>query len=314
MVEKGGLLMKRYKRSLVVFTMLAFVFLGIVTTRNADSKIVTNVKADISDEELLAVVIEDFENAQVSPELTGDGWFINSVPKKYDKQETEAKLKQKNPVPTLEMKLINGGPNDLAPAEWSLTDQGKKKEKILGMKFKFRYPGYNSVHILAPREVDWKSKKPVLRYNPSTGKEEQERGLQLPGQSKAISLWVHGRGNPYDMEVWLKDYRGDTHVLKFGTVNFVGWRPLKVYIPASIPQSYESYPQTRVTKITAFVFRSQAERPAEELTQDTYFFLDQIKVLTDTYEVNFDGQDLHETFDGNRDGGKNSGGTTAPQK
>lgn len=315
MVKKGGLLMKRYKKSLsVVLAMLAVVLLGVTAARRAESKIVTNVKSDVSGEEIMAVVIEDFENAKISTQLSGDGWYATSVPKKYEKAETEQKLKRKNPVPTLEMKIINGGPNDMATEEWSLTDLGKKKDKILGLKFKFRYPGHNSVHLLAPMEVDWKTKKPVLRYNPATRKDEQERGLQLPGQAKAISVWVHGRGNPYDLEVWLKDYRGDTHVLKFGSVNFVGWRPMKVYIPKNIPQSYESYPQTRVTRITEFVLRSEAQRSAEELTADTYFFFDQIKVLTDTYEVNFDGQNLDEVFDGS---GKSSGGnsnTNTPQK
>jgi hypothetical protein len=33
-------------------------------------------------------------------------------------------------------------------------------------------------------------------------------------------------------------------------------------------------------------------------SSDIYFFIDQIKVLTDTYEVYFDGIDLHKTFDG----------------
>jgi hypothetical protein len=180
----------------------------------------------------------------------------------------------------------------MAIEEWSLTDQGKKKEKILGVKFKFRYPGYNSVHILAPKEVDWKSKKPVLRYNPATRKDEQERGLQLPGQAKAISLWVHGRGNPYDLEVWLKDYRGDTHVLKFGTVNFVGWRPLKVYLPKSIPQSYESF--TNVGYLNNRICsEKQGLKSHAEGYCDTYFFFDQIKRAECTYEVIFDGQKLH---------------------
>jgi hypothetical protein len=267
---------------------------------SAQSKIITNVPADISANEELAVVIEDFENATVGD----NGWQVESVPRKFAKAETEQKLKMKNPVNVLEMKLIPGGPNDMNVQEWSLTDKGKKKEKCLGLKFQFRYPGTNEIHILAPPQVDWKDKTPKMTFNPSTGKDEQERGIELPGKAKGISVWVHGRGHPYTMEAWLKDYRGATHILKFGSVNFIGWRPMKVAIPTSIPQEFESFPQTRITKITRFVLRAVPNAPREELMEVAYFFFDQVKVLTDTYEVNFDGNELHKIFDGGSKSGE----------
>ncbi|MBN2158874.1 MAG: endoflagellar filament sheath protein [Spirochaetes bacterium] len=264
------------------------------------SRIITNVPADISGNELKAIVIADFENAV----LGDNGWQVDSVPKKFTKAETEQKLKMKNPIIVLEMKLISGGPNDMNVEEWSVTDKGKKKEKCLGVKFQFKYPGTNQVHILAPPQVDWKDKSPKYTFNPSTGKDEQERGIELPGQCKGISIWVHGRGHPYNLEAWVKDYRGSTHIIKFGSVNFVGWRPMKAFIPVGVPQSFESFPQTRVTKITRFVLRAVPNAPREELMEMTYFFFDQLKVLTDTYEVNFDGNELHKIFDGGKSGEK----------
>ena len=290
--------MKRYRNSAIVLILAFIAAFGFMTAKGADSRVMTNNAPDLSGEELRAVVVEDFENAQIATELNGEGWYVETNPRKYEKAETEEKLKRKNPILNLEVKLIPGGPVDLKPEEWSVTDLGKTKEKVLGIKFKFRYPGPNSVSIIAPKEVDWRSKAPYLRMNSATGKEEQQRGLQLPGNAKAVSVWVHGRGNPYDLEAWLEDYRGDTHILKFGSVNFVGWRPMKAYIAANIPQTYESYPQTKVTRITRLVLRAQTARHAEELTTDTYFLFDQLKVLTDTYEVNFDGENLHDVFDG----------------
>lgn len=284
----------------IILSMLVAVFLGFVTAGPVQSKIITNVPADVSGSELKALVIEDFENAEISDK----GFKVDSVPKVFAKAETEQKLKMKNPVTKLELKLMTGGPNDMNVEEWSLTEKGKKKDKLLGVGFKFRYPGPNEVHILSPLEVDWKDKTPVLTYNPSTGKDEQERGIQLPGQSKGISLWVHGRGHPYSLEVWVKDFQGSTHVLKFGSVNFVGWRPMKVEIPVGIPQSYESFPQTRVTKIVRFVLKADRSAPQAELIETTYFFFDQIKVLTDTYEVNFDGNELHKAFEGGAKSGE----------
>ncbi|MDR3237345.1 MAG: flagellar filament outer layer protein FlaA [Spirochaetia bacterium] len=291
--------MKQYKKSAPMALISAVVIVFGMTAKQADSRVMTNVAPDLSGEELRAVVVEDFETSQITTEINGDGWYAETNPKKYEKAETEAKLKRKDPVLTLEMKFIPGGPNDLMPEEWSVTDKGKTKEKVLGVKFKFRYPGPNVVNLLVPKEVDWKNKKPYLRMNYATGKEEQERGLQLPGKAKAISLWVHGRGNPYELEAWIEDYRGDTHILRFGSVDFVGWRPMKAYIPANIPQTSESYPQIRASRITRLVLRAQTNHHYEELITDTYFFFDQIKCLTDTYEVNFDGQDLHDLFDGN---------------
>jgi hypothetical protein len=266
----------------------------------AQSKIITNVPADISADEELALVIEDYENATVGD----NGWLVESVPRKFVKAETEQKLKMKNPVNILEMKLIPGGPNDMNVQEWSLTEKGKKKEKCLGIKFQFRYPGTNEIHVLAPPQLDWKDKTPKMTFNPSTGKDEQERGLELPGKARGISVWVHGRGHPYALEAWVKDFRGATHILKFGSINFVGWRPMKVAIPISVPQEFESFPQTRITKITRFVIRAVPNAPREELMEVAYFFFDQVKVLTDTYEVNFDGNELHKVFDGGSKGGE----------
>jgi hypothetical protein len=291
---EAKIIMVHKKALSFIFILVAVLILGVMSPRTADSKIITNVPADISDEELKALVIDDFENVQVGDQ----GWTIISDPKKFESQVTETKLKMKDPVPTLQMKPIDGYPNDMAVEEWSLTGLGKEKKKCLAVFFQFRYPGPNSVHILCPPEVEWKDKTPVLTYNPSTRKDEQERGIQLPGRAKAISIWVHGRGNPYYLEAWLKDYLGNTHVLKFGSVNFVGWKPLKVEIPIGVPQSYESYPQTRVTKITRFVLRAEENASYQELTAETFFSFDQLKVLTDVFEVNFDGRDLHKAFKG----------------
>lgn len=294
--------MSKRNIALIATGLIAGVIIAFITPNIALSTLNTNVPADISEDELKAVVVEDFENATIGE----NAWKVVTTPKKYTKDETEKKLKMKNPVTKLELKSIPGGPNDMAVEEWSLTGLGKAKEKCLGVNFQFKYPGTNSVHIIPPLEIQWKDKTPVLTYNAALGKEVQEPGIELPGRAKAISLWVHGRGHPYDLELWLKDFKGDTHILKLGSVNFVGWRPLKADIPISVPQSYASYPQTRVTKIVRIVLRAQPNAHAAELMESTYFFFDQIKVLTDTYEVNFDGMELHKKFDGTEGGNKQS--------
>lgn len=276
---------------------------GVLVPYNANSRLATNVDPDISGEEIQALVVEDFEKGEIGE----NGWDLTSTPKPYVKEGEE----EKNPVPLLEIKYIKAGPNDMAVEEWSLTDKGKEKEQCLGVRFQFRYSAPNSVHILVPPEVDWKEGTPVKRYNPRTRQDEQERGVQLPGRAQAISMWVHGRGKPYNMEVWVKDYLGATHILKMGSINFVGWRPMKVYIPSYVPQSTNTYPQTRISRITRFVLRADVNLNADDknaLTEETFVFFDQLKVLTDTYEVNFDGNNLHKLWDGGSGGNQNGGG------
>ncbi|MCP4131645.1 MAG: hypothetical protein GY754_11765 [bacterium] len=287
--------MKNKKFVSITVCLLLAVLAGFVGPQSVDSKIITSVEADISGEELKALVIEDFEEVKPGKE----GWNVITTPKQFDdKKLDDDKRKKRNPVEKLELKMIQGKPNDMIGEAWSLTKKGdtEKTKNCMGVNFKFKYPGHNSVHLLAPPELSWDEKKPVMTYNPATRSNVQERGVQLPGRAKAISVWVHGRGNPYDLEVWVKDYRGSTHILKMGSVNFVGWRPIKVDIPEWIPQATESYPITRVSKITRFVLRADVHVPRAELTENTYFFFDQLKVLTDVYEVNYDGHKLHDQF------------------
>jgi len=242
------------------------------------SKILTNVPSDISEDELRAIVIEDFEAAS--------DWQIESVPKKNADPK-------KDPVPELEMKFLAGSPSDLQAERWTADKKGMETKQLLGVRFKFKYPGYNSIHLLPPMEVRWDDpNEKVTTYDTRTREYVQERAIQLPGKSKGLSIWVHGRGNDYYLEAWLKDWKGEVHIVKFGSINFVGWRPMVAEIPPYIPQEIESYPQTKLLKIIRFVIRSTPDAS----TEDTFIFFDQLKVLTDVFEVNFDGQDLHKAF------------------
>jgi len=284
--KNGGFIMKHRRSHSVLAIMVAVVLVAGAATQQVHSKIVTNVPQDISEKELIARVVEDFEQQK--------DWKLESNPK----QNPDPK---KNPVPVLEMKYITGAPSALEPEKWSPDKKGMEAKQCLGMHFRFKYPGNNSVHLLPPPEVRWDDPtKAVTTFDSGLQKEVQERALQLPGRAKAISIWTHGRGNAYTLEVWVKDFQGDVHILPMGSLNFVGWRPMKAEVPEYIPQEVNSYPQTKVTKIMRFVIRSDPEA----IVEDVYFFFDQLKVLTDTFEVNFDGQNLHKAFEGGNNKGQ----------
>jgi hypothetical protein len=311
--ENGGQKMIIKKDRMFILTLcLAASFAISLSVRNADSKIVTNVPADVTGEETRALVIEDFENSKIVEKVEEDGWFVSSNPKEYQKGDDETK-KKKNPIMALKLKLVDGGPNDMkVEEEYSPTKLGKEKKKNLGLHFRFRYPGNNSVSLEPPMELDWKERSPVKTYDQASRKDIQERGLQLPGRVKAISMWVHARGFPYTIELWVKDFRGDVHILEKKSINFVGWRPLTFEIPRDMPQSSDTYPVTRVSKLVKIVIREVTNVTGEysgtsvRNSQDVYVFFDQIKVLTDTYEVFFDGQDLHKSFEGTSESKSNT--------
>jgi len=263
---------KMLKGSAIAVVSVAII--GAVFT--AYSQLATNVPPDLSADQLQALVIEDFES--------GSEWTITSEPKKFNaSQQGRQNVDKKEPVIYLEAKVIDGSPSDLKVEEWSQTEKGKEKTKVLGVNFEFRYSGYNSVHITPPKPI------------------------KLPGRARALSIWAHGRGNNYSLEAWVKDYTGAVHILKFGPMDFVGWKPLKVDIPVFIPQSMESYPQTKQITIERFVIRADPR----ETVRNTYFFFDQLKVLTETYEVNFDGQKLEESFQSYQDERQSEGNTSS---
>ena len=296
----------KFKKNMIFIVSLCF--MGCLITglslKDADSKFATHAMGDVAEDEIRALVVEDFENLKIAAKLEDDGWFISSVPQAYTKGDDDTK-KRKNPVLKLMLRSVDGGPHDMkVEEETSPTGLGKTKNKTMGVHFQFRYPGPNSVSIEPPFEVDWKERTPVLTYDPAARKDVAERAIQLPGRIRAISIWVHGRGFPYTLELWVKDYKGDVHVLRKQSVNFVGWRPVTFDVPILIPQTADTYPITRAIKLVRIVLREsttlssgQRSRTASNIPPAAYIFFDQIKVLTDTYEVYFDGQEMHKGFE-----------------
>lgn len=124
--------------------------------------------------------------------------------------------------------------------------------------------------------------------------------LDLPGRVKMIDVWLWSGNYDYYIEAYIRDYKGIVHILPMGDLTHVGWKNFRVSMPDTIPQSKKYLPKrenlrlvkfriwTRPTEIVAAHTRS-TEKPEERAI---YFYFDQLKVLTDTFETLFDGDNL----------------------
>ncbi len=281
----------------------AFVMLGQSETIRA--QVETAIGSDVASEELRAITIESWDR-----DYSGGGYGWQVLTDKDNKVQGEYQYKASSLQAEREVKLIAGSPRDI------VYNQNYPRARILGVKFSFTFPGYNVVTLRPPpvdhytverprphlNEVALRGGTTIQCYDDQTRSEYADtsrpvmidcvNGIDMPGTVKKISVWVMGRGNEYDLEAWVEDWRGDTHILKYGSIDFVGWRPLTVDVPANIPQDISSFPQTKTLVFRQFKIRS---RPNTSL-ETVYVFFDELRVLTDIFEVYFDGAQIDFDF------------------
>lgn len=142
-----------------------------------------------------------------------------------------------------------------------------------GILGSFTRTGYNNIEII-PGE--------------GQGDEWKAEPLMLPGKIEYIDLWVWGSNYNYTLDLIVKDYRGIDHIIEMGSIKHIGWKHLYVKIPTNIPQTKEKLPMFQGLKLTKLVIRTD---PKEKVDRFAIYF-DQLKVITDTYNSSFDGDDL----------------------
>ena len=151
--------------------------------------------------------------------------------------------------------------------------ENSQELKSLGLRGSFERRGYNWIDLYPVKSDD------------SDGNPTE---IRIPGRVRSIDLWVWGSNLKYYIEVFLRDYLGVVHTLRLGDIAYPGWRNLRVNVPGSIPQSKRILPA--YTGLTFVKFRLWTQ-PVERV--DNFFvYFKQLRVLTDTYEALFDGNDL----------------------
>lgn len=207
-----------------------------------------------------SIVIEDFDNPQESP------WMV--VGSRFS---AEGFPRQSN-VRTFPQQLYRREPEG-------------RELRVLGAQGAFTRQGYNFLEFIPVEENDDGEMVP--------------RAIDIPGQVRFLDMWVWGSNFDYYIDVHVRDYRGMTHVLNLGNINYRGWRNLRIEIPTWIPQSTrytaelragEFISDLRSLELTKIVLWT---RPGERVN-GFFVYFDEIKVETDMFREPFDGEDLRD--------------------
>ena len=145
--------------------------------------------------------------------------------------------------------------------------------KSFGINGKFDRQGYNWIDIY-----------------PVQGEDDDTKSFEIPipGRLRYIDLWVWGANLNYYIEAYLRDYQGVVHIIRLGTTNHTGWKNLRANIPNNIRQGKRVLPALAGLKFVKFRLWTQ---PTERV-DNFYVYFKQLKVLTDTFESLFDGDEL----------------------
>ena len=157
---------------------------------------------------------------------------------------------------------------------WPIAIYGYNREgnpiKSLGINGRFDRRGHNWIDIY-----------PV---NSEGGPFE----IPLPGRVHYLDVWVWGSNLNYSMEAYVRDHQGTVHIIRLGNLSYSGWKNLRANVPGSVPQSKRILPSLAALKFIKFRVWTQ---PTESVG-NFYLYLSQFRVLTDTFESIFDGDEL----------------------
>jgi hypothetical protein len=162
-----------------------------------------------------------------------------------------------------------------------------KDLKILGIWGKFKRMGYNWIDIY-----------PTLK---SEGEEAGPFEIPIPGRVRYLDMWVWGSSLNYYLEAYIRDQQGVIHTIYLGNLGYQGWKNLRAMVPTSIVQRRRIILDPKTSNMTATEDRNsiylkfvkfRVWTTPNEAVGNFYVYFDQFKVLSDTFESLYDGDEL----------------------
>jgi hypothetical protein len=138
------------------------------------------------------------------------------------------------------------------------------------------------------RGYNWIDVYPVVPGTAGNGEGPEPFEIPIPGRISYLDMWVWGSNHNYYMEAYFRDYQGVIHGLYMGNLGYQGWKNLRVQIPTSVRQSKRVLPRYAGLHFVKF----RIWTTPLEMVDNFYIYFNQMKVLTDTFESLFDGDDL----------------------
>lgn len=154
-----------------------------------------------------------------------------------------------------------------------LTAEEKERFKpgvnhVMGVKTWFNDRGFDRVEVKPPHEYI------------------------IKGIGREVSIWVLGRNFRHTFYVKLRDYRGNTHTVRMGRLDFLGWKKLTATIPGWIPQSTRySLMDRNLHFVSFFVVSDKHEIPGK-----FYFYVDDLKMKVDKTDTDYPGSQIKDTW------------------
>ena len=160
-------------------------------------------------------------------------------------------------------------------SSWPMALHGTNREgrdiQSLGIWGRFDRRGYNWIDLY-----------------PVVGGTDDPFEIPLPGRVSTLDMWVWGSNLNYYIEAYFRDHLGVVHSVHMGDIAYAGWKNLRIKIPNSIPQSKRTLPKLAEMSFVKFrIWTTPLER-----VDNFYIYFNHVKILTDTFESLYDGDEL----------------------
>lgn len=143
-----------------------------------------------------------------------------------------------------------------------------EKNHVLGVRTYFNSRGFDRVELMPPHEYI------------------------IKGKARQITVWVLGRKYRHTLFAKFRDYKGNTHNVRLGRLDFFGWRKMTATIPGFIPQSTRfALLDKNLRFVSLFVVSD-----VHEVGGDFYFYVDDLQVRTDKSEATYPGSEIKDNW------------------